>query len=284
MIEKRALYNQIGWGLLFLFIANVGFLRLLPKVIVKCASYGGIVLSSSNLMTKYSMGIGVRVVGLLFFLFLMKKWGILQWYQWKMNKSILLVSWIFFVYIVMNIEVVPIKNLEYSPVILMIIECLMIGIFEETVFRGMLLPLFLKKYGNGRREIFGSVLICNLLFGAFHIINLMTGASLISVISQVFYCIMLGIAFSALLLRTNNNLLWCGILHGLYDIASGFGDFAIENHAIPSGNISIWPYIWNLCMFIPIMIYGLFLLRKIKKVTPEGVVVCYDKKEEVDTN
>ncbi len=284
MIEKKVFYKQIGWGLLLLLIANVVFLRFLPKLIAQCASYAGIHLSSSNLLIKYSMGIGVRAVGLIFFLFVMKKWGILKWYKCEINKNVLFISWIFYVYIVLNIEIVPLKNLECIPVILMIVECLMIGFFEETVFRGMLLPLFLKKYGNGRREIIGSVLICNLLFGAFHIINLMTGASLISVISQVLYCIMLGIAFSALLLRTNNNLLWCGILHGLYDIASGFGDFAIKNHVIPNGNISIWPYIWNLCMFIPFMIYGLFLLRKIKKVTPEGVVICYDKKEEVDTN
>ena len=76
----------------------------------------------------------------------------------------------------------------------------------------------------------------------------------------------MGVAFSALLIRTNWNLLWCGIIHSLYDIAAGFGDFAVlqtTNEVIANSNTpSAGVYLMNFCLFIPLLIYAIFLLRK----------------------
>lgn len=106
--------------------------------------------------------------------------------------------------------------------------------------------------------------------GLIHLINLFTGALPIAVFSQVIYATIIGITFSALFLRTNKNILWCCILHSLYDIASGFGDFSTvveqETTAAPA-TVSILPYLINICLFIPLLIYALFLLRKTEVIT-----------------
>lgn len=43
--------------------------------------------------------------------------------------------------------------------------------------------------------------------------NYFAGASGIAVTTQMCYATIMGIAFSALLLRTKGNLLWCGIVY-----------------------------------------------------------------------
>lgn len=122
-------------------------------------------------------------------------------------------------------------------------------------------------------EILGST-ISGVIFGLFHISNLFTGVSFIEVITQVCYTTIMGIAFSALLLRTKGNLPWCGIIHGLYNMASGFGNFAPTVHALKEpATISILPYLLNLLFFIPLLLYGLFLLRKVSEVSEDGNVV-----------
>lgn len=55
-------------------------------------------------------------------------------------------------------------------------------------------------------------------------------------------------------------------LHSLYDIVAGFGDFAsrqtttemIANNNTPSAGA----YLANLCLFLPLLLYAIFLLRK----------------------
>ena len=88
----------------------------------------------------------------------------------------------------------------------------------------------------------------------------------VTALSQGGYAFIIGVFFSALLLRTNWNLLWCVILHSLYDMAAGFGDFAVQqttkevtaNHNTPGTGA----YLINFCLFLPLLLYAIFLLRK----------------------
>ena len=124
------------------------------------------------------------------------------------------------------------------------------GFFEHVdvlmmiLFRGVLLRHFIELFGNSHRRIICAVFVSSLLFGILHLINFRTGAGAAAVLTQVGYAFIIGVFFSALLLRTNWNLLWCGIVHSLYDIAAGFGDFAVQktssevigNHSTPDGH------------------------------------------------
>lgn len=268
-IEKQKFkeyFLVIVKALIIMLSAGIVILSFLPKAIAFVSDQIGFPLYSSDLVTKYSMGIAVRLLGLLVFLYIMLKKGILKKYTLKINRSNMALCWLFIVYIFFNIEFVPIENLKPLPVILMISESLMIGLYEEIVFRGLLLGIFLEKWGNNKKQLVCSVLLSSILFGLFHLFNLFSGVTLTSILYQIYYTIVIAIAFSALLIRTNGNLLLCALIHGFYDMASGFGDFAdklpVSNAESQSG-IQIFSYISGGALFIPLLVYALFLLRKV---------------------
>lgn len=264
-----------GLLLLAMFIIVV-----FPKGIALIFRECGYQITSENLVAKYSVEIGVRGVGLLLFLTIMKRTHILEWYHHKCDKNSFKLSWLFIVYIILNVETGSVKNMSLLPVLLMMINSIMIGLYEETIFRGLVLPIFLKRWGKSRKQVVSSVLASSIMFGIIHLINLSWNENIVDVVTQVCYATIIGIAFSALLLRTNGNLIWCGILHGFYDMASGFSDFAEKSSVVVTSSVvatDILPYVLNLACFIPLLLYGLFLLRKVISVTEDGKIICIEE-------
>lgn len=265
--NKKEIALLIIYALGLSVLANTFILRLLPKVVSNMSNYIGYELKSSDLLTKYCMGIGVRLVGILIFLYIIKKFDFYKLFTFKISKQYIIISWLFIGYIIANIELGDFNKVNVVTIICMIIETMSIGFFEEMVFRGTILPLFLEKWGKSKRGIFFSVLVSSGIFSILHLSNLFTGELPIAVFSQVIYTCIIGIAFSALFLRTNKNLLWCCLLHGFYDMASGFGDFSKVlnvDQEVSKELVSIVPYLINICLFIPLLIYSLFLLRKVE--------------------
>lgn len=255
--------------LIFMLIVLVGFifaLDMLPKVIVKGFMLAGIKLDSQDLVTKYGMGIIVRLFGLAVLLPILSRLSDMRIFTYRINKACFALSWLFFVYIIANLEIDGVAQVTPEVVLLMILECFAIGFYEEILFRGVLLRQFTELFGNSHSRIICAVFTSSLLFGLIHLINFRTGAGAAAVLTQVGYAFIIGVFFSALLLRTNWNLLRCGILHSLYDMAAGFGDFAVRqmtseviaNHNTPS----VGAYLLNLCLFIPLLLYAIFLVRK----------------------
>jgi membrane protease YdiL (CAAX protease family) len=167
----------------------------------------------------------------------------------------------------------------------MVISCVFVGLFEEILFRGTILPILLSKWGNSRKQIYGCVILSSSLFGVFHLTNLLNDVPPITVFVQVFYATVIGIAFAAIYIRTNNNLLWCVILHALYDIATEIGDVIASGMESTEGvadkaasvvtttSIDVVPYLVEQLVFIPLLLYSLFLLRKVVKIDDHGVAV-----------
>ena len=90
------------------------------------------------------------------------------------------------------------------------------GIWEEVSFRGVITSLNEKKYS---RNI--TLLIVSVLFGLFHLTNLLAGMSAILVIPQVFYAGLLGFIFGYMVIRTNS-LIPGIIAHYLIDSVGQF--------------------------------------------------------------
>jgi len=75
------------------------------------------------------------------------------------------------------------------------------GIWEEVAFRGVILNLQLKKYSNRT-----SIILNGVLFGLFHITNLIFGAGLFLTLMQAIYASLAGIAFAYIYVRTKSLL------------------------------------------------------------------------------
>ncbi|MFX1274728.1 MAG: type II CAAX prenyl endopeptidase Rce1 family protein [Promethearchaeota archaeon] len=89
------------------------------------------------------------------------------------------------------------------------------GIWEEIAFRGVMLPMLLKKYNQKR-----AIVINSIIFGSYHIFNVLTllflGSNWVYVIFQVIYASFFGMAFAYIYIKTNS-LLPGIILHYLID-------------------------------------------------------------------
>jgi membrane protease YdiL (CAAX protease family) len=85
------------------------------------------------------------------------------------------------------------------------------GIWEEVAFRGVILNLQLKKYSQST-----SIVLNGLLFGLFHLVNLLVGQSYYNTFMQVIYASCLGFAFAYMYAKTKS-LIPCMIAHYLID-------------------------------------------------------------------
>jgi membrane protease YdiL (CAAX protease family) len=87
------------------------------------------------------------------------------------------------------------------------------GIWEEVSFRGVITTLHLRKYSD-----ITSLILVSVLFGLFHLINLLSLQPIIPTIIQVLYATILGILFGYLFIKTRS-LIPSIILHYLIDSA-----------------------------------------------------------------
>ncbi len=116
-------------------------------------------------------------------------------------------------------------------VLLYAIQCLFVGLFEETAFRGCVFMLMLEKKHNTRRDIFFSIVFSSVIFGAIHIVNLFVGAGIIPVILQLGYSFLIGAMCAVALLVTRS--IWVSvILHALFNFAGGVIPTFVENFKI----------------------------------------------------
>lgn len=125
---------------------------------------------------------------------------------------------------------VPVANFPFSALIsgtarilradliwLFIIKCLLIGIVEEFLFRGIVVDFIEGTLKDGKYKTVLIILISAAVFGLFHLINLFEGAPPAAVFLQVGYSFLLGCMLCAVYLKTRN--IWgCILLHTLFDI------------------------------------------------------------------
>lgn len=100
------------------------------------------------------------------------------------------------------------------------LDALFIGVFEEMAFRGVLFPVLLERYGETRRGIVCTTVLSSAVFGLIHLVNLAEGAGLGPTVLQVGYSFLIG-GMCAIVLLRSGNLLFCILLHGIYDFCGG---------------------------------------------------------------
>ena len=125
---------------------------------------------------------------------------------------------------------VVINNLPFYPLIsglaevtaplwrvaLLALECLSVGFFEETCFRGVVLNEFLRKRRGSVLGRFHAIVYSSAVFGAVHLINILLGSSPAAVIMQIGYSFLIG-AMCAVVLMKSANIWLCVIIHGLFN-------------------------------------------------------------------
>lgn len=111
-------------------------------------------------------------------------------------------------------SVLKLGQLTFNPMIFFYAGyILLIGITEEYIYRGVLLPLLAKAL-PGRTLLV--IILDSLAFGSMHLINL-TGLNLSYVLPQMLLAAITGLLLCGIYLKTKN-LIWPILIHALSDI------------------------------------------------------------------
>lgn len=102
-------------------------------------------------------------------------------------------------------------------ILLYVLNCLLIGGFEEFAFRGTLFLLLLENRRRTKKQIFRATLLSSAVFGLFHLSNLLEGAGFGATALQVGYSFLIGGMCAIVLLKTGNLILPI-LLHAIYDL------------------------------------------------------------------
>ena len=141
---------------------------------------------------------------------------------------------------VIAINNLPIYSLAFglaevtSPlwrVLLLALECLAVGLFEETCFRGFVFLAFLEKRRATKSGQFMAIILSSAVFAIVHLFNIFLGASPIAVILQIGYSFLIGAMCAVMLMKTAN--IWlCVAAHAIFNFCGAL---------IPTcGEGSIW--------------------------------------------
>lgn len=98
--------------------------------------------------------------------------------------------------------------------ILFFVSCMLIGLFEEIVFRGVIFGLLAGVFSKDRKGFLWTYVISSVAFGVSHIFNGFSGATFL----QMGYSILTGGLFAFCLIKTKN-ILCCALVHGLFNFS-----------------------------------------------------------------
>ncbi len=154
------------------------------------------------------------------------------------------------------------------------VDALLIGVFEELAFRGMLFPILLENRRGTSRQIFRTTVTVSAVFGLVHLVNLLEGAGIGPTLLQVGYSFLIGGMCSIVLLKSGN-LLLCVLLHAVYDFCGGL---------YPTLGAGVWwdtpTVIWTAVLGTAVFVWMMYLLLHIR---PEETDRLYPKKEKPES-
>jgi membrane protease YdiL (CAAX protease family) len=99
---------------------------------------------------------------------------------------------------------------------LFVLDCLLIGVFEEVAFRGTIFLALLERRRASTKQIFWTTALSSAIFGLIHLANLLEGANPGATLLQVGYSFLIGGMCAICMLTTGT--VWLPIfIHALYD-------------------------------------------------------------------
>jgi hypothetical protein len=182
----------------------------------------------------------------------------------------LVVLWLPLLYIAGFVAVAASLGLPPLPVIgIIVVNCLLVGLSEELMFRGILLQA-----ARAVLPFWPAVIGSTLVFGAVHSLNVFLTGELTPALVQSAAAFVSGLVFVAIRLCTGS--LWPGVIvHGLWNAGTflmlAAGDGAMLRSATTEAT-SPATYILPVLLVLPNGLYALWLLRRWRRRNPDRAV------------
>ena len=142
------------------------------------------------------------------------------------------------------------------------------GLFEESLFRGLIFNNMNNKYGSTRNGFIFSLIVTNLIFGIGHIVWLFMGISpLLNSLTQIYYAFVLGLFFNAIYIKFNS-LTVPIIFHGLIDVFGSINYLHITSRdlfeaTLVQSPLPIGEFVFTIVYFIPFLIAAIYILKSV---------------------
>lgn len=172
----------------------------------------------------------LRIIGSILFIYFLVRFGYKSMFRFPISKSILIFT---IPALIISINNFPISaflnsryiiNESYDLIYMFAFNSIGVGLFEEVVFRGLLLLILLQSLPKTKNGNLLAVVISAAIFGLIHLFNIFYGSSVNDAILQVGYSFLMGMLWAVVYLKTKN--LWIVmILHATYNF---FGNIMFE--------------------------------------------------------
>ena len=172
----------------------------------------------------------VRIVGSLLFIYFLIRFGYKDMFQFSFTKTVMIFS---LPALLISLNNFPISaylngryvvNMSNSLAYLFAFESISVGLFEEIIFRGLLLIVLIQYLPKTKKGNFIAVMLSSLLFGLIHIFNIFYGGAFGPTVLQVGYSFLMGMMWAVIYLKTRN--IWIVmVLHTTYNY---FGNVLFE--------------------------------------------------------
>ena len=142
------------------------------------------------------------------------------------------------------------------------LNAVLIGLSEEWMFRGVLFQGL-----RSRLALWPAILLTSLLFGAVHVLNVISTGQLCRGRGQAVAASMSGMLLLALLIRTGS--IWVPIA---YHALVGLGEIRLTSATSPKTSEPVefaqgWTWALPMLIVLPNFLYALFLLRKVRNAS-----------------
>lgn len=225
--DRFSLKDSPGFGIAVAMLFTLGIV-LLPGYKLGALLIGGGEKDSLQYIAATDLGNALfRIVGFAVMVLLACDLGFAV-FGFKGRTRGFLLALPFLLVAVNNLPIVGLCNgtvavsCRASDIVYFAFFCLSVGLFEEMVFRGIVLPLLLRKMQNTRKGVFWAVCISSVLFGAVHLVNLLSGFDP-AVFLQVGYSALIG-AMCAMVMVFTRNVFACAFLHAGFNFCGLLAD------------------------------------------------------------
>jgi membrane protease YdiL (CAAX protease family) len=138
-----------------------------------------------------------------------------------------------------------------------IIGALIVGFFEELVFRGGIFLFLTSAFEKNKRMILVAAIISSIFFGSIHLVNLLTGETFYYVMYQLIYATAIGFTFCMIYVK-KQSLWWPIAMHAFVD----FGDFFFNI----AGEPDLQGYLWvPITLSIAFIVPGILIYRSLEE-------------------
>lgn len=146
----------------------------------------------------------------------------------------------------------------FNPTLLSLTMAVAAGFYEETVFRGVMVPIGMR-YLKSKNRISVIIIVTSLIFGLLHIGNVFQGANITMALIQGIATIFGGFLYVAVYLRTGSILVPI-VMHGIYDYMCFVTDPTLVQGVMTAETVTPG-LILSVVVYIIAGIWGLYLVR-----------------------